>query len=360
MTTLGDAITTLRQARGLSQTELAEAVGVTQVALHRYESGEREPRPQILSELASALDVTESFLQHEFRLEGGVAQDAHMRKRKTTKAGDWKLVEARLNELRMTTAYFLHRAPLIQTHTVPDVDMTVCSPSEAAQLTRARWKMPSGPVPSLTPWLEAAGIIIVQEEFPTAKIDGMSQWGRESGVMLINSLLPPDRRRLTMAHELGHLVMHDEVLAGDDDIEKQANEFAAEFLMPAHLMRNELRPLGGATPQRTVAILSGLKEVWGASMQALFERAYQLGIVDGERRQAFYKFLAIRRWKTKEPGGEMISPETPRLAPSIGESLQRNGFPEREVLNALGASSRSRVAPFFPVEQPRRSHLRAV
>lgn len=361
MSALGDAITTLRQSRGLSQTELADAVGVTQVALHRYEAGEREPRAETVTALASALGVTEMFLRHEFRLQGGVAQDAHMRKRKTTKAGDWKLVEARLNELRMTTAYFLHRAPLRQEFTVPEVDMAVATPTEAAQMTRARWRMPSGPVMSITPWLEAAGIVVIVEEFPTPKIDGMSQWGKDSAVMLVNALLPAHRRRLTMAHELGHLVMHDEALAGDDDVEAEANEFAAEFLMPAHMMRNELRPLRGATPQRTLSILGALKENWGVSMQALFERAFQLGIVDAEKRTAFYKMLSARRWRTKEPGDEMIIPETPRLAPSIGTSLKANGISEAETMVLLGATNPERIRPFLaPPTVESRGHLRAV
>lgn len=360
MSTLGDAITTLRQSRGLSQTELANAVGVTQVALHRYEAGAREPRAETVAALASALGVTESFLRHEFRLQGGVAQDAHMRKRKTTKAGEWKLVEARLNELRMTTAYFLQRAPLRQEFTVPEVDMAVTSPVEAAQLTRARWRMPSGPVASITPWLEAAGIMVIAEELPSPKIDGMSQWGKDSAVMLINSASPAHRRRLTMAHELGHLVMHDEVLGGDDEIEVEANEFAAEFLMPGHIMRNELRPLAGATPQRTLSLLGALKMNWGVSMQALYERAFQLGIVDSDKRTGFYKMLNARRWKTQEPGDDMVIPESPKLAPSIGASLSANGLSESDTMTLLGVTNSERIRPFLAPVVDRRTHLRAV
>ncbi|OJV98932.1 MAG: hypothetical protein BGO47_14285 [Microbacterium sp. 67-17] len=359
MSTLGDAITTLRQSRGLSQTELADKIGATQVTLHRYEAGEREPRPEVVTELAAALGVTEQFLQHEFRLQGGVAQDAHMRKRKTTKAGDWKLVEARLNELRMSTTYFLARAPMRQEFTVPEVDMTVTSPEEAAQLTRARWRMPSGPVASITPWLEAAGIVVIVEDFPTPKIDGMSQWGKESAVMLVNGLLPLHRRRLTMTHELGHLVMHDEVLAGDDDVESEANAFAAEFLMPGHIIRNELRPLSGASAQRTISLLLTLKERWGTSMQALYERAFSLGVVDAARRQDFYKMMSARRWRTREPGDETFIPETPRLAPSIGGSLRANGLGDLQVAEMLGFTSTERISPFLPTPELR-SHLRAL
>lgn len=361
MTTLGDAVTTLRQSRGLSQSELAERIGATQVTLHRYEAGEREPSDAVVAALAEALDVTVSFLRHDFRLQGGVAQDAHMRKRKTTKAGDWKLVEARLNELRMMTAFFLQRAPLRQEHTVPDVDMTEISPVEAAQRTRALWRMPSGPVPTITPWLESAGILVIVEEFPTPKIDGMSQWGKDSAVMLVNSLLPLDRRRLTMAHELGHLVMHDEVLAGDDDVESQANAFAAEFLMPAHIMRNELRSLAGASMKRTSSLLLALKGTWGVSMQALYERAYSLGVVDAAHRTAFYKMMGAQRWRTREPGDEMLIPEEPRLIPSIGPALRSGGLSSVDAMKLLGTTDPSRVLPFqLHTARSRPSHLRVV
>ena len=54
---------------------------------------------------------------------------------------------------------------------------------------------------------------------------------------MINSRVPTDRKRMTLAHELGHIVMHSEPIHLSKQSEEEAMRFAAEFLMPAHLIR---------------------------------------------------------------------------------------------------------------------------
>ena len=58
-------------------------------------------------------------------------------------------------------------------------------------------------------------------------------------VILINATSPTDRKRLTIAHELGHLVLHSVDVT--EELEIEANWFAAEFLMPAEVIRPQLR-----------------------------------------------------------------------------------------------------------------------
>ena len=56
--------------------------------------------------------------------------------------------------------------------------------------------------------------------------------------MLVNDRWSTDRLWLTLAHELGHLCLHGAELGGDP--EDEANEFTAEFLMPADVIRPRL------------------------------------------------------------------------------------------------------------------------
>lgn len=98
----------------------------------------------------------------------------------------------------------------------------------------------------------------------------------------------------------------------------------------------------------------------GCPPQALYERAYQLNIVDAEKRTSFYKMLNTRRWRTKEPGDEMILPENPRLAASIGKSLKESGISESEAMSLLGVTRLERVRPFIAAATERRTHLRAM
>lgn len=54
---LGENIKSAREASGLTQTELGKLIGVTGVAIMRYEKGLREPKLETLQKIASALKV---------------------------------------------------------------------------------------------------------------------------------------------------------------------------------------------------------------------------------------------------------------------------------------------------------------
>lgn len=324
---LGDVILVLRRAADITQEELADRLGITQAALSRYENDLREPDDEMLGRIGEALGVTSEFLRHDFRMQGAIAADAHMRRQKTTKPSDWKRVEARLNMLRMHSAYLLERVPLRPQNHVIQLDPDEHTPDEAAAMLRAAWRMPIGPVRNVVRWVESAGVIVVEEDFGTHRIDGMSQWAGEHAVVILNAALPTDRKRLTVAHELGHLVLHSNYV--DLDVEDQANQFAAEFLMPAHVIAPQLTNL-------TLGKLSDLKAEWGVSMQAIFERAYRMGKATAEDRQKFYRQMNSRGWKTREPGGDLLPSESPELAASVGRRLDESGLTRSEILTLIG------------------------
>lgn len=92
---------------------------------------------------------------------------------------------------------------------------------------------------------ELSGMIYVKDDVP---------------IVGINALHHPNRQRFTMAHECGHLVLHKEAItkqvhvdkkfpmlmrdsvsaAGVDEMEIEANFFAAELLMPKELLMTAL------------------------------------------------------------------------------------------------------------------------
>ena len=53
----GSALAALREAAGLSQVQLAAAIGVGQDMLSRYESGARQPSAETAHKIAEALGV---------------------------------------------------------------------------------------------------------------------------------------------------------------------------------------------------------------------------------------------------------------------------------------------------------------
>ncbi|MEU4804368.1 XRE family transcriptional regulator [Actinosynnema sp. NPDC023587] len=337
MNGFGELLGTLRRAIGMTQDDLLAAAGISQVAMSRYENNQRTPDEDTTARLAAALGVTPRFLVRDHAVRGALAVDAHMRRQKTTKATLWRRLEARLNKYRLHVSILFEEVSMRAEQTVPSFDPVDVTPEQAALMVRAQWRMPMGPVHNLTRWLEAAGCVIFEEDFGTHRIDGLSQWIGDHPVMLVNRAAPPDRIRLTMAHELGHLVLHNGLAT--EDPEGEANAFAAEFLMPSHVIRPDLRP---ATPGR----LRDLKRVWGVSMQALFEKAYRLKLVTGTERTTFYKNLNARGWKVNEPDSDLLAPEQPQLIALIGDVLRGKGLTEKEIADLAGFSPDSEDNPF--------------
>lgn len=89
------------------------------------------------------------------------------------------------------------------------------------------------------------------------------------------------RSRLDAAHELGHVVLHPEPEDGSKIMEKQAQAFASEFLMPRDQTVDQL-------PSRIDwPTFHELKRHWGASLRALVYRAHGLGkLSDASYRRA--------------------------------------------------------------------------
>jgi len=210
---------------------------------------------------------------------------------------------------------------------VPTFDPLATDPAEAARLTRMQWRMPIGPVRSLTRWLEAAGCVIVREDFGTSRVDGLSQWASDYPVIMLNVQSPTDRLRLTLAHELGHLCLHGHDVPGD--LEAQANRFAAEFLMPEVIVRPQLRNL-------TLGKLADLKREWSVSMQALIERAHDLRVITSAKRTSLYKQLSARGWRTREPFSDELTREAPELTQAVFDQLRSRGLSTTEIAQLAG------------------------
>jgi Zn-dependent peptidase ImmA (M78 family) len=126
-----------------------------------------------------------------------------------------------------------------------------------ALLEEAKIKKPPVPVEELA---RRAGLVLKFEPFVGKAMSGMLHRGARGGVVGVNSLDSATRQRFTIAHELGHFLLHAKELhidegyslrfrnalssKGVDDDEIEANQFASHLLMPASLMEEDVRKLG--------------------------------------------------------------------------------------------------------------------
>ena len=142
-------------------------------------------------------------------------------------------------------------------------------------MTRARMGVPPGPAENLVDTIEACGGIVIDRDLEIDNLDALCRWvpGLPK-LFFLNGARPGDRMRLTLAHELGHTVMHINRDVDTKLAEDQARRFAAAFLLPASEIRRDLGV------RLDIPKLSALKRKWRVSMQALAYRAHQLGCID--------------------------------------------------------------------------------
>ena len=147
----------------------------------------------------------------------------------------------------------------------------------------------SGPIRNLTAVLERAGVCLV----PIASlegVDGLSAWVDGAPVIGVSPTVPGDRFRLTLAHELAHLLLHKRKT---DTTESEANRFAGALLFPLAEFDAQMP----TTPQLRDFV--GLKSAWGVSVAALVYRAHELGYVDDRRYRAIQ--IQMSKWRKNEP-----------------------------------------------------------
>ncbi len=326
-----ELLTLARQSRGLTQTALATATGVGQPMIAKYEAGVRDVTAEHLALICQALDYPVKFFRQPMG-RAGVGSEVFHRKRARIPAGVLNRTYAEATVRRME-ADALREAldgvfhfPPFPFYPIEEFDY---DPEKIARTVRAAWQLPSGPVFNVTRTVEENGGIVVAHKFDS-RIDGFGC--RTMGlppVFHLNRDLPPDRWRWTLAHEIGHMVMHSEVSNSSKDAEEQAHRFAGEFLAPAHQIEPRLRRLN-------IGKLAPLKIEWKISMQAIVMRARDLGAIDARQHKSLMVQLSKNGYRTKEPSNLDPPVERPSLLFDMVQYFEQSmEFSRAELLSLL-------------------------
>jgi Zn-dependent peptidase ImmA (M78 family) len=183
----------------------------------------------------------------------------------------------------------------------------VDGPEQAARAVRSQWGLPAGPIDNMVRLLERHGIVVARLATGHEKVDAFSvPFGDRPIVMMSAAKGKKDRSRFDLAHELGHLAMHQPTQRATKLAEDEANRFAAEFLMPAH----DIHPLLPSRPDWDR--LGALKRTWGVSIASLLYRARELRKMDETTYVQAMKVLSARGWRRHEPV-DLGPPESPVL-----------------------------------------------
>jgi len=279
-----------REFRGYTQKDLEIKSGIKQGVLSRYEHSLRAPGEEHLSKIAEALHFPEEFFfQKGEDYPTGIV---FHRKFSSLKIKEKSRIEAEAKMRLLSLRPLIHELDIDRE--IPDIDLEKYSndATKVAQAVRYYWKVPSGPIKNLIELLEDKGIVIFRFDFGTSLLDGFFVHD-DIPCIVINARAPMDRQRFTIAHELGHLLMH---RISSNETEPQANQFASEFLMPAKDMDEFFK-----TSEIDLRYLAALKPIWRVSMAALLRRAYDLEYITASHFKRLNILINKFGYKKKEP-----------------------------------------------------------
>lgn len=299
----------LRLARhywGATLQEVADAIGKTRQFASQLETGKAKPSidDPVVSALAEMHRVMPPFF---FKPSGRqiAEEQAHFRKLATTKASTKQTVLARGSVFDEVVEYIDKRVRL------PAVDFPDYSGAEtaeeierAAERVRLHWELGLGPIAHMVRVVERAGAVVAFFREASTEVDALSITSRRPVIVRNDAKRSPFRQRFDIAHELGHLVLHEGHVTGDRKTEGEANRFASAFLLPRSTFLKVFPRRGSRLDW---AGIRDLKLTFMVSKAAILYRAKSLGLLD----DAQYKSAVI----TLKNRGEAIEEAEDALVP---------------------------------------------
>ena len=310
----GARIRLVRELKGMTQEGLAAQIGVGQSAIAQVESGISTISEEVAGKIAFKTGFPLSFFKQDDILDfplGSLLFRAHNSLTAAERAEAHRYGQV-IFEMVERMRGRLNQIPL----RLPRLDV---APAQAAAIARAHLGLsPDSPIAHLINVAEKGGIFVLSLPISLADFDAFSLWAGSEPyrpIIVIDNEKAGDRLRMSVAHEIGHLVLHQAIKGSLQAVERAAGQFAGEFLLPEAAMRQEI-----ATPV-TLTRIATLKPRWKVSIQALVVRAHELKLVSDRQYHYLFQQIATRGWKTREPQQLDVPPERPRAVRKMAEIL---------------------------------------
>lgn len=320
---IGERVRLAREASRLTQQELADMSGIPLGTLGDIEVGQiMNPAADVIERVAEVTTFPVEF----FHL-GSLPDlpEGHYRRLKRGKSKVAKQVRAQVRqvvEIVQRAELESLRLPEVTLRPIRSLDSLDAVEEIAMQVREALGVGKRDPIPNLTRAVERAGVVVVALPTEMEDHDGFSVWpdygldGRP--VIAMSRGYPGDRDRFTIAHELGHLLLHTlRATVDPKQAEPEANRFAGALLLSQEAAGEILRP------PITLQMLKGVKATVGLSIGAVIKRSLDLGYINQTQFTSLRKQLSARGWNREEPI-EVVK-ETPLLIAKVLRALAGEG-----------------------------------
>ena len=319
-----------RRLQRMQRSSLASQIGVSAAAITQYENGGARPTRATLAQLAIALGVPTDFFRLGRPLREVPASEAHFRSLRATSAISRAQALAFAEISIAVVDLFEQYVEFPQALDLLD-PLDVTAPRNQVALkaaqTRERLGLDAGPVPHIVRLLEAHGIVVLRLPVDLdERVDAFSTQTADRPFVFLSPVKDDRARsRFDAAHELGHIVMHQGIDPGFKIVERQAHQFATEFIAPSSQLLDEL-------PRKVDwDLLLAAKTKWGLSLAALAYRARESGIWGEHTYRRAAQQLSI--WRYPEPGA-LGPPESPSLLGTAMTLVEQTGVGANELATA--------------------------
>ena len=338
----GKRLKTARTLKGMSISELADALDLQRQTVSMYESGKISnpdfPKVQKMSQLLNF--PIDFFLDSDTELVKA-APSIYFRSLLTTNKKYRYEQEIKINFVSTIYAY------LSEYITFPQIHLPVIYDNDniedIAERLRECWNLGCGPIDNLIFHAEQNGIILTSFTTTTSDIDAFSQKININDeeryiVALSKNKNTAARLHFDVAHELGHIMLHD----WEDDIEnispsefrereQQANDFASAFLLPKETFIKEI----GVFADKLNYYIE-LKKKWKVSVAAMIRRSKNLGLITYDKYQALMRQMQKLGIRKSEPFDDVLVTAQPSLLKTAVEMLiNDNVLTAKEILREL-------------------------
>lgn len=331
----GEKLRLARTFNGFSLSVLGEEIGVSRQYLNRLEVDPKSaPSEELINALSEILHVRSDFFYAP--MHGEVREDScRFRKLKTTP----KYLRDRAvsyGTIFNSILSFLENEFELPSINIPDHSVKNRTDIErAAEKCRIDWGLLlNAPINNMVQVLEQFGVVTTVFEEVSDKIDAFSYRNIRPVVVKNSGKGSTSRSRFDLAHELGHLVLHQGVEEDYPYIETEANQFASSFLLPRGSFFREFPKNRRINWKELVQ----MKIRWRVSLQAIIRRAYDLNLINAVQYRNANIYISRKGWKTSEPNEENIPIEHPEIVPECFKMLKDSGITSDIVARKLKIS----------------------
>lgn len=279
-----------RQRMGLTMDALAKLTGneVSKQTISKYEAGKTLAGSAVLCKLTEALNVSFDYFFKPFSFD---ISEVEVSFRKKASVGVKEITRLKIR-IQEEVEKFIDIEKVLGLDTPQlslDIPVVVNTPSQMKGLAmqlRDYWGLGTAPIPSVANLLISHGIKVFEINGPDG-FDGISGKANDAIMVIVTNkdVQHPERNRLTLFHELAHLIVNEAFSVKLTNYEKEClcNVFASEMLMPSAILENAFSYKSQIAFQELVKI----QTTYGISIDAVMYSLKRLGVVSDKRYRSY-------------------------------------------------------------------------